>query len=68
LHRPFVLAVSLVKYRVIAQDKLSPLALLQAVDPAVPTQSPPSPADLQAWQQYDKASSAALRPVVATDV
>ena len=59
---PFVLAISLIKYRVVSPDKLSPLALLRAVDSTMPAQSPPATAELEAWQAYDKASSAALRP------
>jgi acyl-CoA thioesterase FadM len=62
---PFVLAISLVKYRVLSQDKLSPLKLLQAVDATVPAESPPAPPDLQAWMSYDRASSTALRPPAA---
>lgn len=63
---PFVLAVSFVKYRVLSDDKLRPDQLLQAVDPErVPAQSPVATPDLQAWQAYDRASSAALRPAAA---
>lgn len=57
---PFVLAVSFVKYRVLSEDKLRPDQLLQAVDlERVPAQSPVATPHLQAWQAYDRASSAA---------
>jgi len=48
--------------RVVSPDKLAPLALLRVVDSTVPAESPPATAELEAWQAYDKASSAALRP------
>ena len=50
--------------RVVSPDKLAPLALLRVVDSTVPAESPPATAELEAWQAYDKASSAALRPSV----
>eukprot|EP00448_Togula_jolla_P020664 CAMPEP_0170581346 /NCGR_PEP_ID=MMETSP0224-20130122/6986_1 /TAXON_ID=285029 /ORGANISM="Togula jolla, Strain CCCM 725" /LENGTH=236 /DNA_ID=CAMNT_0010904467 /DNA_START=53 /DNA_END=763 /DNA_ORIENTATION=+ len=58
----FVLAISYVKYRLVAADKPEPAHVLAALDPDFAEGYTGPPADLVAWIKYDELSSAALRP------
>ena len=64
----FVLAISLVRYRLLCEDKaLTPARLLATVDPTIdPDAAPPeTPPELKAWLEYNSLSSSALRPAGA---
>mmetsp|Transcript_4535 Transcript_4535/g.7614 ORF Transcript_4535/g.7614 Transcript_4535/m.7614 type:complete len:243 (+) Transcript_4535:78-806(+) len=63
----FILAVSLVRYRVVCSDKgLTAGQLLSTIDvtalPNANAIAPPKPPELEAWLAYDRCSSNALRP------
>lgn len=59
----FVLAVSLVKYRLVGADRPTPVQLLAAVDRQVAGSEPlEPPPELVAFIRYDELSSAKLRP------